>query len=197
MFTSRAEYRILLRQDNSDLRLTPLVAQMGMQYLGDRMENVAKKEQSIKVITDFFLKTSVAPDQVNGYLESVGSQPMKIKNKLHQILIRPHISMTAMAEHLPFVKEFIANYPKEHLETAEVAMKYKGYIRKEQELVDKMNRLEEVKLKTNIDYHEMKSLSSEAREKLTAIKPATIGQASRISGVTPSGISVLLVYMGR
>jgi len=134
---------------------------------------------------------------VNTYLESKKSSVLKQRRKVHGVLIRPHISIKELQEVLPEVKEFLQAYPEEVVEVAEINMKYEGYIRKEQDMVDKMNRLESVKLKEDFDYQSISSLSSEAREKLTQLKPHTIGQASRISGVSPSDISVLLVHMGR
>ncbi len=197
MFTSRAEYRILLRQDNADLRLTPLAQQMGMQNLDARMEQVEAKEKAAREIDKYFRETSIAPDILNGYLESVGSAPIRQKVKLHSILLRPRVGMAALRAAVPSLDAHLKQYPKTFVELAEVNMKYEGYIRKEQEMVDKMNRLEAVKLHENINYDALGALSAEAREKLMQLKPHTIGQASRISGVSPSDISVLLVHMGR
>ena len=197
MFTSRAEYRILLRQDNADVRLTPLAHKMGIKGSEERMVAVNEKITHAKEIDKFFRKTSVAPDQLNPFLEKIGSSPLKQKQKLHGVVIRPHINIAAIREVLPDVDTFIAEYPQYTVEMAEINMKYEGYIKKEQEMVEKMNRLESVKLKEDFDYHSINSLSFEAREKLMQLKPHTIGQASRISGVSPSDISVLLVHMGR
>ena len=197
MFTSRAEYRILLRQDNADIRLTPRVSALGMTGLDERMERVRLKEADADEITGFFEKYSVAPDDLNGYLESIDSAPLKQKVKLHSVLVRPHIGIGALREVLPEVDEALSKFDPEVVELAEINMKYAGYIEKEQEMVEKMNRLEAVKLHDSFDYHSLPSLSAEAREKLTKIKPGTIGQASRISGVSPSDVSVLLVHVGR
>ena len=197
MFTSRAEYRILLRQDNSDIRLTPLAEKMGIRGSTERMEKVAAKKRATKAIDKFFRKTSISPDLVNGYLQEKGSSPLKQSMKLHSILTRPHVHVAELRNVIPELETFLNQYPKSYVETAEVTMKYEGYIKKEQEMVEKMNRLEAVRLQENTDYHSLVSLSAEAREKLTKIKPATIGQASRISGVSPADISVLLVHMGR
>ncbi|MEM7103417.1 MAG: tRNA uridine-5-carboxymethylaminomethyl(34) synthesis enzyme MnmG [Bacteroidota bacterium] len=197
MFTSRAEYRILLRQDNADLRLTPIAKALGMMNMDDRMTRVEEKEKGAKAIADFFRTVSVRPDDVNDYLESIGSARLKQQVKLHSVLVRPHVSMTRLKGILPELYNFLQRFDDEICEMAEVAIKYQGYIAKEQEMVDKMNRLEEVRLHENINYDELTSLSAEAREKLTKIRPMTIGQASRISGVNPADISVLLVYMGR
>ncbi len=197
MFTSRAEYRILLRQDNADLRLSPLAQELGMQHMEDRITRVDQKNASIKEIKKYLEKYSVAPESINAYLQEQGSAPLKQKQKLNSILSRPHMSLHALMEVLQEVKQGLSNYDAETLQIAEVELKYSGYIQKEQEMVDKMNRLETVKLKNDMDYHKILSLSAESREKLTQIRPATIGQASRISGVSPSDISVLLVHVGR
>lgn len=197
MFTSRAEYRILLRQDNADLRLTPIAQKLGIRGAEERMQGVTAKETAAQEIEKFMRKLSVDPSQVNGFLESKGSAPLKQKVKLHGVLLRPHIKLDDLKEILPEVKTFLANYKEEHTNEAEIRMKYEGYIQKEQEMVEKMNRLEQVRLSETFDYRELVSLSAEAREKLMEIKPRTIGQASRISGVSPSDISVLLVHMGR
>ncbi len=197
MFTSRAEYRILLRQDNADLRLTPLAAKIGMNNLEDRLERVEKKQADVTSVRRILEKTSVSPDQINGLLASKNSSPLKQKVRLESILGRPNISLDDLRAALPEVDKDIAQVDQEAAKIAEINMKYAGYITKEQEMVNKMNRLESVKLHSDIDYHKLVSLSSEAREKLTKIQPMTIGQASRISGVSPSDVSVLLVHMGR
>jgi tRNA uridine 5-carboxymethylaminomethyl modification enzyme len=209
MFTSRAEYRILLRQDNADLRLTPLLRQLTAisgQWAGanlessaieQRMERVRAKERASQEIEKFFLEYSVSPDAINSFLESKDSSPIRQQVKLQSILLRPHIDMNDLRRVLPEVDTFCSHHEEEFLNDAEIRMKYEGYIRKEQELVDKMNRLEEVRILENFDFHKLGAISKEAREKLSRIKPRTIGQASRISGVTPADVSVLLVHMGR
>ena len=197
MFTSRAEFRILLRQDNADLRLTPLAHKLGLKGSDARMEVVQKKEAEIKEIERYFRKESITPDVINGYLESQGSAALRQQVKLHSVLIRPHITMKGLAENFPALDGFLQQFLPETLEIAEINMKYAGYIEKEQEMVDKMQRLEDVRLYENFDYSSIPALSSEAREKLAQLKPHSIGQASRISGVSPSDISVLLVHLGR
>ncbi len=197
MFTSRAEYRILLRQDNADLRLTPIVHKLGMKGLDERMARVEEKRAAAERIERFFRETSVSPDQINGYLERLGSAPLSQKVKLHSVLLRPHITMDGLREVLPHVDEFLAQFREEYRQLAEINMKYEGYIRREQEMVEKMNRLEEVPLPENFDYRRLGALSAEAREKLSQLRPRTVGQASRISGVSPADISVLLVHLGR
>jgi tRNA uridine 5-carboxymethylaminomethyl modification enzyme len=197
MFTSRAEYRILLRQDNADLRLTPIAQKLGMHGLEQRMQRVAEKVEQEKEITRHFRELSVASDAINPYLEQLGSAPTRQSVKLHSILVRPNVDIEGIRAHLPELNRFLQQYAPEVVTLAETSMKYEGYIQKEEEMVDKMNRLESVVLKNDMDYAKLISLSAEAREKLNAIKPRTIGQASRISGVSPSDISVLLVHMGR
>ena len=197
MFTSRAEYRILLRQDNADIRLSPLAQKLGINNMDDRMNRVNQKIDAANEIESFFKKLSISPDQVNGYLESKGQTTIKQKVKLHKVLLRPHIDMEGLSEVLPDLKEFLSGFDDEFVMQSEINMKYDGYIRKEEEMAEKMSRLESVKLHDHIDYDTLSSLSAEAREKLNKIKPHTIGQASRISGVSPSDISVLLVFMGR
>ncbi len=197
MFTSRAEYRILLRQDNADLRLTPLAYRLGVQGTDARMERVRYKEQAAEAIEQFFRRTGVEPDHINAYLESLGSAPIRQKVKLHTILTRPYIGIAGLRQVLPGLDEFLRSQDEECIELAEINMKYEGYMLREQEMVEKMNRLEELRLRDDIDYYQLPSLSKEAREKLSRIKPRTIGQAGRISGVTPADVSVLLVHLGR
>lgn len=197
MFTSRAEYRILLRQDNADLRLTPLAEKIGMQGLEERMERVRAKQEAAMAIEKYFQETSVNPEDLNPLLEAKESALLKQKVKLLPILLRPNIGMQDLREALPSLDEFLSQYETEFSELAEINIKYEGYIKKEQEMVDKMNRLEEVRIFDDFDYRQLGSLSKEAREKLSKVRPRTIGQASRISGVSPADISILLVHMGR
>ncbi|NET37496.1 MAG: tRNA uridine-5-carboxymethylaminomethyl(34) synthesis enzyme MnmG [Cyanothece sp. SIO1E1] len=197
MFTSRAEYRILLRQDNADLRLTPLAHKLGMQGLEERLQRVEEKQEAAKAIKKFFEETSISPDDVNGFLQEKGTAPLKQKVKMHGVLLRPQINLTELRQAVPAIEQYLSPVEQEYVDLAEINMKYEGYIRKEEEMVAKMNRLESVRLTENFDYQQLVSLSSEAREKLSQLKPRTIGQASRISGVSPADISVLLVHMGR
>jgi tRNA uridine 5-carboxymethylaminomethyl modification enzyme len=197
MFTSRAEHRILLRQDNADLRLTPLVEALGMQGLNERMDRVRIKGDGIKKIDHLLSSGNADPGQVNPFLESIGSATISQKIKLDVLLSRPHISLENILPYLPHLKDALAPFDAETIALAEVDVKYRGYIEREQEMVDKMNRLEELVLHDTLDYARISSLSAESREKLTRLKPRTLGQASRISGVSPSDISVLLVHIGR
>ena len=197
MFTSRAEYRILLRQDNADIRLTPLARALGMQDLDDRISRVEAKVAASKEIERHLRKNSVTMDVINPFLTSIGSSPTKQSVKIHNILIRPHIGLNDLRKAIAPLDQYLEQFDQETIEIAETSLKYEGYIQKENEMVEKMNRLEAVNLKEDIDYATINSLSSEAQEKLNELKPRTIGQASRISGVSPSDISVLLVHMGR
>lgn len=197
MFTSRAEYRTLLRQDNADLRLTPKGFEIGLAK-EERMKRMEEKRSKSKSFVKFFKETSVLPEEINPILESIESSPIKQSDKMFKLFSRPKVTMNHMLTLAP-VSQFVEenNLGNEVLEQAEVQVKYSGYIAKEKVNADKLHRLESVKIPLNFDYRKLKSLSFEAREKLTAIQPVTISQASRISGVTPSDISVLLVYLGR
>lgn len=197
MFTSRAEYRILLRQDNADQRLTRLAKGLGMQGLEIRMDKLTEKEAGIKEIRAFLEKESITPDQANGYLSSLGSTELKQQVKLISVLSRPKVSLAGLAEGHDGLKQLLRNSDRFVQESAETDIKYEGYIIKEREMAEKMNRLEDVFFYKDINFREITALSSEAREKLSEIQPRTIGQASRISGVSPADISILLVHMGR
>lgn len=199
MFTSRAEYRILLRQDNADLRLTEKSYQIGL-ATRERYERMLNKRDKAFALVKELRNFSADPSVLNGYLQSIGSAEMKQKMKLDLILSRPFVSLTdlirfpeinALTEHIQ------GDQRREILEQAEIIVKYEGYIIREREMADKMNRLEDIKLKDSFDYMSLNSLSMEARDKLAKIKPLTLGQASRISGVSPSDISVLMVHLGR
>ncbi|GGG20804.1 tRNA uridine 5-carboxymethylaminomethyl modification enzyme MnmG [Dokdonia pacifica] len=197
MFTSRAEYRTLLRQDNADERLTPLSHKAGLASQ-ERLKLMEEKREASEKLVKFFEDTSILPDEVNDILVERGSSPMKQSDKMFKVFSRPQI-------YLDDIKKFkkVAAYiednaiEKDVLEQAEIKVKYAGYIEKEKANADKLNRLENIKIPANFDYSKLKSLSYEAKEKLEKIRPATISQASRISGVSPSDISVMLVYMGR
>lgn len=197
MFTSRAEHRILLRQDNADIRLTPLVKAIGMQNLDERMARLEAKQEGIRKIDQLLSSMNADPEQINPYLESIESSPITQKTKIDLILSRPHVGLENIRPYLPQLEEVLSQFDEETINLAEVDVKYRGYIEREQEMVDKMNRLEDLILHDNFDYSRISSLSHESREKLTRMRPRTLGQASRISGVSPSDISVLLVHMGR
>ena len=197
MFTSRAEYRTLLRQDNADFRLTPLSHEIGLAS-DARMKRMEEKKGKSESFYDFFKETSVSPEEINPLLEEKNSAPINQSGKLFKIFARPQVELQDLKT-LDKVAEYIKenDLDNEILEQTEIQVKYSGYIEKEKNNADKLNRLEDVKIPKDFDYSKLKSLSFEAREKMSKIKPATVSQASRISGVSPSDISVLLVYMGR
>ena len=199
MFTSRAEYRILLRQDNADLRLTPLAHKIGM-VDDSSFERVKKKAKGTEDIKKLLRKEGLSPEDANPILERQESSPIKQQVKATSIITRPNVGMNEifeMDQELKNKASLIDDLEGEIIEQAEIQLKYEGYISREEDVAEKMNRLEKVKIPDDIDFKKFSSLSSEAVEKLEAIKPATIGQASRISGVSPSDISVLLVFLGR
>ncbi|NOQ91312.1 MAG: tRNA uridine-5-carboxymethylaminomethyl(34) synthesis enzyme MnmG [Flavobacteriaceae bacterium] len=197
MFTSRAEYRTLLRQDNADLRLTPKSFAIGLASK-DRMDRVLVKQSKTDLFVDFLRKTSVKPGDVNPILEANNSALVNQSMKMFKIASRPQLNFDDVRK-FPKVEEFIqANkIDEEIVEQTEIHVKYSGYIEKEKNSADKLLRLENIKIPSNFNYNKVLSISFEAREKLTKIQPTTISQASRISGVSPSDVSVLLVYMGR
>ena len=197
MFTSRAEFRILLRQDNADTRLTPLVHKLGMSGLEERMRRVDQKNNAVHDIERYFENYSIEPDAINPLLESVESSVVKQRVKARAIISRPNITMDNMRAGLPELDAYLNQYDQDIIMSVETGLKYEGYIRKEQEMADKQERLENIRLSDHFDYKSLKSLSFEAREKLDQIRPRTIGQASRISGVSPADISILLVHVGR
>jgi tRNA uridine 5-carboxymethylaminomethyl modification enzyme len=197
MFTSRAEYRTLLRQDNADFRLTPRSFELGLAS-EERMKTMERKKESSDAFVSFFRETSIGPEEANVILEEKKSAPVKQSDKMFKMFSRPEITMEDMMK-VKSVSAYIEEHDldQEVLQQAEIQIKYAGYIEKEKNNADKLNRLEGIKIPTNFDYTKLKSLSFEAMEKLKAIQPATVSQASRISGVSPNDISVLLVYMGR
>jgi len=196
MFTSRAEYRILLRQDNADIRLTELSHQLGFAN-DERLDKVIAKQTETDQLLKELNETSIEPELINEYLEAQQTAKLKQKVKLASLIARPQLSLGALSKKGELSPVKLDNYSVESIEQAEINIKYQGYIDREKEMADKQKRLEGLKIKANFDYHSLKSLSSEAREKLSNLKPATIGQAARISGVSPSDISVLLIHMGR
>ncbi|MFN4080938.1 MAG: tRNA uridine-5-carboxymethylaminomethyl(34) synthesis enzyme MnmG [Saprospiraceae bacterium] len=197
MFTSRAEYRILLRQDNADLRLTPIAYRLGLRGADARMDRVGAKREGSEAILSYFRNTSAAPESVNDFLASVGSAPLTQKLKLYNVLLRPQVSLDALATALPELADFLSAYTPEMREQAEIQIKYEGYIRKEEEMVERMSRLEDLRLSPELDYAAIPALSAEGRDKLSKVKPETLGQAGRISGVTPADVSILLIHLGR
>ena len=197
MFTSRAEYRTLLRQDNADLRLTPKGYDLGIASLA-RLQRMERKHNQSKDFVSFFRKQSVKPEEANPVLESKSSSPIKQSDKMFKIFSRPNITIDDVRK-FQAVEDYIGehNLNDEVIEQTEIQIKYSGYIEKEKNNADKLTRLEYVKIPKEFDYTQVKSMSYEAREKLHAVQPATVAQASRISGVSPNDISVLLVFLGR
>lgn len=195
MFTSRAEYRLLLRQDNADIRLTEKSYQLGL-ATDERMKKVEDKIKKSQELEDFLRETSLKPHQINPILEEENSNPVDQAYRVSQILTRPNITLNKL-EKLEFIKNTSKNYSNEIREQAEINIKYKGYIDKEKENVAKLHRLENIKIPELFDFNQISSLSAEAKQKLNKIRPKTIAQASRISGVSPADINVLLIYLGR
>ena len=196
MFTSRAEFRILLRQDNADIRLTELSNKVGFAEQ-ERVDRVQEKNKATAEIIQFIKEFSIEPTEIDAYLEQKGTTSLIHKMKLEKIVTRPQIDLLDLIENIPSVKAHLGKYEREFLEQAEICVKYDGYFDKEQEHVAKMEKLEHYKLKPDFDYAAIPSLSIEAKQKLAKMKPLSIGQASRISGVSPADISVLMVYLGR
>lgn len=196
MFTSRAEYRLLLRQDNADIRLTPLSYKLGLAK-EDRLHRVESKIEGANKIINYFKNSSADPNTLNPFLESVNSSPLSQKTRYFNVLSRPNISAAQLIEQDTDLLHEMASFDKETIEQAEILMKYEGYIERERENAEKQIRLEEHIIKPDFNYDSIKSLGAEAIEKFNKYKPQTIGQASRISGINPADISVLLVYLGR
>ena len=196
MFTSRAEYRILLRQDNADERLTQRSHEMG---LADsyRYELLKKKQATCADLIGFMQATSIHKGEIDSWLDSIGSTPLHEGCKISDLILRPQVSIKGLAEVAPLLKEKITNISDEIVESCEIKVKYAGYIKREQQEAGKLQRLEQIRIPETFNYEEVQSLSTEARQKLTRIRPRSIGEAQRIPGVSPNDISVLLVLMGR
>lgn len=201
MFTSRAEYRILLRQDNADIRLTPIAYQIGLASK-ESFDKVKSKTQKTDKLLNFIHQNKINPEDINHFLNNIESSTINQKAKISSILLRPQISFSQLIDNITILSQYIDEINNntdinEVIEQVEISVKYKGYIDKQHELAEKMKKLENIQLYDNLDYSKLHSLSTEARQKLTKIKPSTIGQASRISGVSPADISVLLVYLNK
>ena len=198
MFTSRAEYRILLRQDNADLRLTPLGHEIGL-ISRKRYAEFTQKKSSVESLISFARETSVKAAEINDYLKSIDSDPLTQGRKLYDILMRNNVTFESLKTVLPKLKRFIGEHDidAEAIEEAEIQIKYKGYIEREKFIAEKLHRLENIRIPADFDYHSMQALTIEARQKLTRIRPETIGQASRIPGVSPADVNVLLIKFGR
>ncbi len=196
MFTSRAEFRTLLRQDNADLRLTELSYRLGLASQ-ERMDKVIAKRNEVEEIKSILKDFAVEPEEINSYFASINSSPITEKQKAQKILLRPNVELDEFAEALPKLKAALSGFSKDAIEQASIQVKYDIYIEKEKELVKKMSQLEELEIPETFDYKKIGSLGNEAREKLSKIKPRTLGQASRISGINPSDVQILMVFMGR
>ncbi len=196
MFTSRAEFRTLLRQDNADVRLTELSYRLGLASQ-QRMDKVRMKTEAVEKVKNILANISLEPEEINPFLESVQSSPLVSRQKILQLLLRPNIGLAAMQVAVQKLQEALLNFDNETLEQVEIQVKYDTYIEKEKELVAKMSQLENLLIPDNFNYNKLQSLSNEARQKFTKIKPRTLGQASRISGVNPSDVQILMVFMGR
>ena len=198
MFTSRAEYRILLRQDNADIRLTPLGYEIGL-IPQKRYDHFVKKNTLVESLVEFARRQSIKAAEINDYLKSVNSEPLTQGRKLYDILMRNNVTFESLQRVLPKLKKFIADNEMnaEMIEEAEIQIKYKGYIEREKFIAEKLRRLENITIPGDFDFHSMNSLTIEARQKLSRIRPTTIGQASRIPGVSPADVNVLLIKFGR
>jgi tRNA uridine 5-carboxymethylaminomethyl modification enzyme len=196
MFTSRAEFRTLLRQDNADLRLTELSHQLGLAS-DERMDKVQAKKAGVATIKQLLNQTTIQPEEINTYFEKIASAPLMEKQKAAKIVLRPNVSLLEMLAYLPNLQQAFQQYSAETIEQAEIQIKYERYIEKEQEIVERMSRLENLLIPETLDFQKVAALSAEAVQKFTKIKPRTLGQASRISGVNPSDVQILMVYMGR
>jgi tRNA uridine 5-carboxymethylaminomethyl modification enzyme len=196
MFTSRAEFRTLLRQDNADLRLTEISYRLGLAS-HDRMNKVQKKQEEVGALKKLFKEFSIEPEDINSYFTGIHSATISEKQKLSKILLRPNVDLPSLLKVLPSLQPAFADVSTDALEQAEIQVKYERYIEKEQEIVDKMSQLENLAIPAAFDYDRVAALSNEALQKFKKIRPATLGQASRISGVNPSDVQILMVFMGR
>jgi tRNA uridine 5-carboxymethylaminomethyl modification enzyme len=196
MFTSRAEYRTLLRQDNADLRLTELSFRLGLASQ-ERMEKVRAKKEGVDTLKVLIKEYGVEPEEINGYLHGINSAPLMQKQKLAQLLLRPNVEFKQMIAASSKLSSVVGHFSDDTIEQAEIQVKYETYINKEKELVERMSQLEELIIPDSFNYEKIISLSNEARQKFNKIRPRTLGQASRISGVNPSDVQILMVYMGR
>jgi tRNA uridine 5-carboxymethylaminomethyl modification enzyme len=196
MFTSRAEYRTLLRQDNADLRLTELSYHLGLASQ-DRAEMVKTKKDSVSTLKSIFASFNIDPQEINPYFQEIDSALVNEKQKAAKLLLRPNVTLSALLQYVPRLAKALPDVPFDILEQAEIQMKYERYIEKEEELVQRMSQLENMIIPNSFDYDKVTAISNEALQKFKKIKPQTLGQASRISGVNPSDVQILMVFMGR
>jgi tRNA uridine 5-carboxymethylaminomethyl modification enzyme len=196
MFTSRAEFRTLLRQDNADMRLTELSHSLGLASQ-ERLDAVNEKKSAVENIKIALKEISVEPSEINPFFATIGSSPILEKQKAQKLLLRPDVELPDLIAQLPSLASALKDHSRESIEQASIQVKYEVYISKEKELVQRMRQLEELEIPETFDYKKIAALGNEAREKLSRIKPRTLGQASRISGINPSDVQILMVYMGR
>ncbi|HEU4904380.1 MAG TPA: tRNA uridine-5-carboxymethylaminomethyl(34) synthesis enzyme MnmG, partial [Flavisolibacter sp.] len=196
MFTSRAEFRTLLRQDNADLRLTEISYRMGLASQ-ERMDKVLQKRKEVETIKQVLKTTALEPAEINEFFQNIGSATIIEKQRLDKIVLRPNLGLNALIQEVPRVKAALTGFSADAIEQAEIQTKYQVYIDKEKDLVDKMRQLEDLEIPEKFDYQKIVALGAEAREKLNRVKPKTLGQASRISGINPADVQILMVYMGR
>jgi len=196
MFTSRAEFRTLLRQDNADLRLTEISYRMGL-ATQERMDRVIRKREAVVSLKTLFQQTALEPAEVNPFFETIDSATIQEKQKLEKVILRPNLGLKDLSAHIPKVEALLSGFTEEAIEQAEIQVKYQVYIDKEKDLVERMRQMEDLEIPELFDYQRIVSLGAEAREKLNRIRPRTLGQASRISGINPSDVQILMVYMGR
>jgi tRNA uridine 5-carboxymethylaminomethyl modification enzyme len=196
MFTSRAEFRTLLRQDNADLRLTELSYRLGLAS-EERMKNVLAKKEGTKKIIDSLKEYNLPPENINAYFNSIGSSPIDEKQKVSKIILRPNVDLFSLMKTDDGLCKLLSPFPDDTIEQAEIQVKYERYIEKENDIAQRMSQMEELMVPETFDYNKVTALSNEARQKFNRIRPRTLGQASRISGVNPSDVQILMVYMGR
>lgn len=196
MFTSRAEFRTLLRQDNADLRLTELSYRLGLASQ-DRMDKVISKRDGVASIKKILQEFNIEPDHINNFFESIGSAAISEKQKAAKIILRPNVDLPSLMQHIPGLANALNGFDKDTIEQAEIQIKYERYIEKEQEIATRMSQMENTQIPDSFDYDRVAALSNEALQKFKRIRPRTLGQASRISGVNPSDVQILMVYMGR
>jgi tRNA uridine 5-carboxymethylaminomethyl modification enzyme len=200
MFTSRAEFRSLLRQDNADIRLTPIGFELGLAN-AERMQRLEEKMAIIEPMISFIREFSVSPESINSVLTSLGTEPITQKQKLYNVLLRPQVSIFDLISCVPDLKSYFdklsLHHTEEYGQQVEITVKYESYIQKENDLVERVNRYENIRLSEDLNYHQFPSLSLEARQKLSKVRPSTLGQASRISGISPSDISSLMIFLSR
>jgi tRNA uridine 5-carboxymethylaminomethyl modification enzyme len=196
MFTSRAEFRTILRQDNADIRLTPLGHQIGLAN-NERLQSVQLKVQNSEKLYQVLTQTKVTPDEINPILANLNSTAIREKASYYNLIKRPELDINILVDSFSPFKDIVAEYKENEIEQAEIKVKYEKYIEKELQLAEKLSKFDDMKINPDFDYSQLKSISIEARQKLLKIKPGTLGQASRISGVSPADISVLMIHLGR